>query len=366
MQIFLVGGAVRDRLLGKAIRERDWVVTGATTQQMLDLGYQQQDPAFPVFTHPHTGEEYALARREHKQGRGHKGFVLEFGPDVTLEEDLGRRDLTINAIAQHTQGALIDPHGGRRDLTQRLLRHVSEAFCEDPLRVLRLARFAAELDAFGFRVVPATATIAVLMSADDDLLTLSPGRIWREAERALSSPAPQRFFLLLREFGALPQLMPWLVSASDPGAQAAITALERASAVDADPMVRLATLLTAAEHVGGAEGLPPASWPLPRLARILATMCIKHPIPRHVNVDDTMRWLEATDAWRRGDRFAQAMRIWAAVLPDQKESLPLLQQARDASAQVGPPSPGGDPRHEVREARRARVRDVLDSHGAPD
>jgi tRNA nucleotidyltransferase/poly(A) polymerase len=184
---------------------------------LLALGYRHKDPAFPVFIHPSTGEEYALARRERKRGQGHKGFVLEYGPDVSLNEDLARRDLTINAMAQDAGGELHDPYGGYEDLARRRLRHVTDAFSEDPLRVLRLARFAAELDDYGFDVAPETALLAAHMSGDGgDLFTLSPGRIWREAERALASTAPPRFFRCLRDCGALPRLMPWLISACDP------------------------------------------------------------------------------------------------------------------------------------------------------
>ncbi len=156
MEIYLVGGAVRDALLGLPIRERDWVVVGSTPEEMQRLGYRQVGRDFPVFLHPQTNEEYALARTERKVGPGHTGFVCHAGPDVTLEEDLRRRDLTVNAIAQAHDGTLIDPWGGAADLSARRLRHVSEAFLEDPLRVFRVARFAAQLGAFGFRVEPET------------------------------------------------------------------------------------------------------------------------------------------------------------------------------------------------------------------
>jgi tRNA nucleotidyltransferase (CCA-adding enzyme) len=358
VHMYLVGGAVRDRLLGRTVRERDWVVTGATPQQLLALGYRHKDPTFPVFIHPSTGEEYALARRERKRGHGHKGFVLEYGPDVSLDEDLARRDLTINAMAQDEHGELHDPHGGYDDLAQRRLRHVTDAFSEDPLRVLRLARFAAELDAYGFDVAPETARLAARMSGDgSDLLALSPGRIWRETERALASTAPARFFRCLRDFGALPRLMPWLISARDPRADAAIDALERAVPVDSAVDIRLAALLAGAAHGGGAAGLPDPAWPLPRGARTLATLCIDHALP-DPEADAVADWMEAMDAWRRGDRFVQALKVWRAVAP-QCAYLDLLQAARDASAKVPAPAPGNDPRREVRDARRARLREAL-------
>lgn len=363
VQMYLVGGAVRDDLLGRAVRERDWVITGATPQQLLALGFRHKDPAFPVFIHPDTGEEYALARRERKRGHGHKGFVLEFGPDVTLDEDLCRRDLTVNAMARDARGSLYDPHHGREDLEARLLRHVTAAFIEDPLRVLRLARFAAELDDYGFEIAADTAALAARMSgADGDLLTLSAGRIWRETERALASPAPHRFFRCLRDFGALPRLMPWLVSDADPQARAALDALERAAAIDQDVGVRLAALLGGAAHGGGATGLPEQGWPLPRAARALARLCIEHPLPPRRDVDTIMGWLESVDAWRRGERFAQLLQVWRAVAPP--SDLPdLLQAARDGSMQVPGPVAGQDARHAVRAARRAAVRDALAGAG---
>lgn len=358
MQIYLVGGAVRDRLLGRPVRERDWVVTGATQEQLLALGFRHKDPAFPVFEHPSTGEEYALARRERKRGRGHKGFDLESDFDVTLAEDPARRDLTINAMAEDQHGTLHDPHGGYADLRARRLRHVTNAFSEDPLRVLRLARFAAELACHGFRIDPATAALAAHMSRDDDLLTLSPGRIWRETDRALASSAPQRYFRCLYEFGALPRLMPWLVSGADPCAAGATTALERAVASDEEPVVRLAALLTGAALTGGAAGLPGPDWPLPRAARSLATLCVDHPPPRQLDTDTVMQWLEAIDAWRRGDRFARALSVWQAVAAARRDDLDALRSARDASVRVARPA-GSDPRGAVRLARSARVRAVL-------
>src|SRR5271156_2887723 len=156
MQVYLVGGAVRDALLGLPVKERDWVVVGATRDQLLKMNYREVGRDFPVFLHPNSHEEYALARRERKVSPGYRGFTVEFGPEVTLEEDLARRDLTINAMAQSADGTLLDPHGGRRDLQARTLRHVSDAFIEDPVRVLRVARFAARFAGFGFRVAPET------------------------------------------------------------------------------------------------------------------------------------------------------------------------------------------------------------------
>ncbi|MGL4984715.1 MAG: multifunctional CCA tRNA nucleotidyl transferase/2'3'-cyclic phosphodiesterase/2'nucleotidase/phosphatase, partial [Plesiomonas sp.] len=178
MQVYLVGGAVRDQLLGLPIHERDWVVVGSTPEDMLAKGYQQVGKDFPVFLHPQSREEYALARTERKQGLGYTGFVCHAAPDVTLEQDLIRRDLTINAIAQHSDGTLIDPYNGQRDLTQRLLRHISPAFSEDPLRVLRIARFAARFADFGFQIAPETQQLMRTMVAAGELNHLTPERVW--------------------------------------------------------------------------------------------------------------------------------------------------------------------------------------------
>ncbi len=208
MRRYLVGGAVRDRLLGRPARERDYVVVGATPEAMRAAGFRQVGSAFPVFLHPLTGEEHALARTERKQGTGHRGFAVAFGPEVSLEEDLRRRDLTINAIAEAEDGTLIDPWGGLRDLEQRVLRHVSDAFIEDPLRVLRVARFAAELAPFGFSIAPETLALMQTVAASGELAELTPERVWRELERALGSPRPSRFLAALRECGALATLLP--------------------------------------------------------------------------------------------------------------------------------------------------------------
>ncbi len=179
---YLVGGAVRDALLGLRARERDWVVVGSTPEEMLEQGFKQVGASFPVFLHPENGEEYALARTEKKQGHGYHGFSVDFHPGVTLEEDLQRRDLTINAIARDEDGSLVDPYGGQRDLEEKVLRHVSDAFVEDPLRVLRVARFAARLSGFGFRVHESTLALMREITRSGELQHLAAERIWREIE----------------------------------------------------------------------------------------------------------------------------------------------------------------------------------------
>jgi len=208
MKIYLVGGAVRDELLEYPVKERDWVVVGATPEALLDQGYTQVGKDFPVFLHPETKEEYALARTERKKGHGYTGFETQYDPNVTLEEDLLRRDLTINAIARDDDGSLVDPYGGSKDLGARLLRHVSDAFMEDPLRVLRVARFAARYAHLDFTVAEETIALMSNIVAQGELAYLPPERIWVETERALRERNPQVFIEVLRQCGALERLLP--------------------------------------------------------------------------------------------------------------------------------------------------------------
>ena len=210
MQIYKVGGAVRDRLLGRPVTDIDWVVVGATVEQMQALGYRPVGADFPVFLHPHSGEEYALARTERKSGRGYGGFTFHASPEVTLEEDLVRRDLTINAMAEDEQGRITDPYKGQQDLQDRILRHVSPAFAEDPLRVLRVARFAARYAGLGFQVAPETLALMRELSESGELQALTAERSWKEIARALMEEQPQVFIQVLRDCGALKQLMPEL------------------------------------------------------------------------------------------------------------------------------------------------------------
>ncbi len=197
LQAFLVGGTVRDRLLGLPVNDRDWVVVGATPEQMLRAGFRQVGADFPVFLHPATGEEYALARTERKTAPGYRGFVVHAEPTVTLEQDLARRDLSINAMAQAADGRLIDPHGGARDLQQRVLRHVGAAFAEDPVRILRVARFAARFA--DFHVAPDTLALMRDMVAAGEVDALVPERVWQELARGLMEATPSRMFELLRD-----------------------------------------------------------------------------------------------------------------------------------------------------------------------
>jgi tRNA nucleotidyltransferase (CCA-adding enzyme) len=217
VQIYLVGGAVRDSLLQYPIKDKDYLVTGATIQQMLDLGYQQVGRSFPVFLHPETHQEYALARTEKKSGTGYTGFVCDFSTDITVEQDLLRRDLTINAMAMiedssTSKKTIIDPYNGQQDLNDRILRHVSDAFSEDPLRVLRVARFAARYHHLGFTVAEETLALMTRISESGELLALTPERVWQEMESSLAERSAHVFFEVLRSVGALAVLLPELNS----------------------------------------------------------------------------------------------------------------------------------------------------------
>jgi len=254
MKVYEVGGAVRDGILGLPVRERDYVVVGATPADLLAQGFRQVGKDFPVFLHPETGAEYALARTERKTGAGHQAFSFDTSAGVTLEEDLLRRDLTINAIAQTSDGSLIDPHGGRRDIDARVLRHVSPAFTEDPLRVLRVARFAARLHALGFTVADETLTLMRDIAGSGELAALSPERVWQETEKALGTESPHIYISTLRDCGALAKVFPeidrlfgvpqppkWHPEV-DTGLHT-LLALEQAAALSADPVVRFAVLV---------------------------------------------------------------------------------------------------------------------------
>jgi len=282
MEIYLVGGAVRDRLLGRPVQDRDFVVVGATPEEMTSRGYRMIGADFPVFLHPETREEYALARTERKSGVGYKGFTVYAGPQVTLDEDLQRRDLTINAMAEDAAGRLIDPFGGAADLKQGLLRHVSPAFVEDPLRVLRVARFAAR---FGFSVAHETLSLMREIVAAGEMEALVPERVWSEIERALGEPQPRRFIEVLRECGALARVLPEVDALFgvpqppeyhpevDTGAHV-LMVLDQAARLSADARVRFAALT----HDLGKGTTPPSEWPKhhgheERSAALVVSLC---------------------------------------------------------------------------------------------
>ncbi|BBB25241.1 hypothetical protein [Amphritea japonica] len=240
MQTFLVGGAVRDTLLGYPIYDRDWVVVGASPDKMLELGFRPVGKDFPVFIHPDSGEEYALARTERKSGKGYTGFQYHASPDVTLEQDLIRRDLTINAMAMDDQGKITDPYQGQADLNAKVLRHVSPAFSEDPLRVLRVARFLARYASMGFSIAPETMTLMQTLAAGDELEHLTAERVWQEFQRALGETSPEAFLIALQESNALEALFPELTTAANH--LPTLTAIRQAS----DAKVRFAILLRTA------------------------------------------------------------------------------------------------------------------------
>ena len=335
MEIYLVGGAVRDRCLGLPVREKDWVVTGATPEEMLRLGYRQVGRDFPVFIHPETGEEYALARTERKTAPGYKGFTVHASPDVTLVQDLQRRDLTINAMAVDSEGELIDPCGGREDLEKKKLRHVSAAFKEDPVRLLRVARFAARFADSGFTIAEETMDLMRDMVADGEADTLVAERIWQETHTALLEPRPQVFFQILRDCGALPVLFPELEALFgvpqnpkwhpeiDCGVHM-MMALQLAARLSDDPVVRFAVLVhdlgkgttpkdDLPRHIGhekrsvdlilemGARLRIPNEYL--GLARLVAQWHGHCHRAMELRPATLLKLIEATDAWRRPQRL---------------------------------------------------------------
>ncbi len=332
MQTYLVGGAVRDKLLELPVKDRDWVVVGATPDEMLAQGYKPVGKDFPVFLHPDTREEYALARTERKSGKGYKGFSFHTATDVTLEEDLKRRDLTINAIAEDEDGNLIDPFNGAADINSKMLRHVSPAFNEDPLRVLRVARFAATL---GFKIAPETMALLTQMTDSGELETLVAERVWTETEKALSGNYPARFILVLRACNALAVMFPELERLFgvpqpanyhpeiDSGLHT-IMSLNQATRLTENPVIRFAVLV----HDLGKGTTPESEWPshrghegrgvklvnnicdryrIPNKYRELACLVSKHHLDCHriqdMRPDTVLKKLEQLDAFRRPERF---------------------------------------------------------------
>ncbi|TDJ48116.1 MAG: multifunctional CCA addition/repair protein [Gammaproteobacteria bacterium] len=335
MQTFLVGGAVRDRLLGLTVRERDWVVVGATEAELEQLGYRRVGRSFPVFLHPETREEYAMARTETKHGPGYRGFDIEANPQVTLEDDLARRDLTINAIAEDADGKLIDPYHGRQDLDARVLRHVTDAFREDPVRILRVARFAARFAEQGFTVADETLALIRDMVAAGEADALVPERIWRETERALETTRPDIFFRVLRAGGALAVIYPEIDALFgvpqperwhpeiDTGVHV-LMALEQAARLGASLRARFAVMV----HDLGKGTTPAAEWPHHRAheersVMLLEVLCkrigvpgrcreLAIPVARYHGVchraaelrpKTLLKILDALDAFRRPERL---------------------------------------------------------------
>ena len=332
MKTYLVGGAVRDKLLGLPVKDRDWVVIGTTPKKMIEEGFELIGENFPVFLHPKTKEEYALARTERKSGKGYKGFVFYSSPKVTLEDDLKRRDLTINAIAEDENGELIDPYGGEADLKNGILRHVSPAFVEDPLRVLRIARFAA---CFGFKIADETIKLLHIISKSNELDTLTPERVWSEMEKALAGKYPTRFILALRSCNALKILLPEIDALFgipqnkkyhpeiDVGRHT-LMALNQSVQLSSDPIVRFSVLV---HDLGKAttpkEQLPNHDGHETRGINIIDSFCERYKIPNkyhdlaacvsefHIDCHqiqemepkEILERLEKLDAFRRPERF---------------------------------------------------------------
>ena len=339
MRVYRVGGAVRDRLLGTPVNDQDWVVVGATIEAMLAAGFTPVGRDFPVFLHPQTKDEYALARTERKSAPGYRGFTVHADPSVTLEDDLARRDLTINAIAQAQDGALIDPFNGQRDLQAGVLRHVSPAFAEDPVRILRLARFAARWP--HFTVAPETHALCVQMVANGEVDALVAERVWQELSRGLMEMRPSRMFEVLRDCGALGRVLPELArlwgvpqpAEHHPEVDTGVHQMmvqDLAARLDAPLAVRWACLV----HDLGKGSTPRAAWPRhigheARGAKLADAVAERLRVPgdcrelgavvarEHGNIHRsqdlgaaaTLRLLERCDALRRPERFAQA--LWA-------------------------------------------------------
>lgn len=327
MKIYLVGGAVRDSLINRPFHEKDWVVVGATPQQLLDLGYKQVGKDFPVFLHPQTKEEYALARKERKIAPGYHGFEFDTSASVTLEEDLLRRDLTINAIAQASDGNIIDPYQGQVDLQQKILRHISPAFAEDPVRILRVARFAARFA--DFTIAPETNTLMKNMTQKGEADALVPERVWQEFLKALNDDHPERFFEALEECGALEKLFPEITLKSN-----AITALTHATKHSDSPEIRFAALT----HPLSENELSSLNnrLKLPKSFNELSALVIKNQkfiqTNKTLSPQETLTLFEKSDAFRRPERFQLFLAACKAIKPDFEQCTQLTQQLESLRA----------------------------------
>jgi tRNA nucleotidyltransferase (CCA-adding enzyme) len=388
MEIYLVGGAVRDRRLGLPVRERDWVVVGATPPELLSQGYKPVGRDFPVFLHPVSKEEYALARTERKTGPGYTGFETCSDPTITLEEDLRRRDLTINAMAETPEGKLIDPYGGVEDLDNGVLRHVSPAFAEDPVRILRVARFAARFAHWGFRVAHQTNALMRQMVENGEVDHLVPERVWSEFARALEAKTPERFFDVLYGCGALARLFPeieTLYRQPPPprhGHEGGMfPALRSSVALDAAPAIRCAALGCDISRGAGAAfdsrrlAAMCARLHAPTAWRDLAMLSLKHrkrvQAAATLPAEDLLDLLGDLDAWRRGERFEDILLVCRADarLPDDATGYPpadTLRAARQAAAAVRIDdlvAAGEDGKAIARELRQRRIRAIQEIPG---
>lgn len=399
MQTYLVGGAVRDRLLGLETQDRDWVVVGADAQTMLDLGYHPVGKDFPVFLHPESREEYALARTERKTAKGYAGFTFHADKSITLEQDLLRRDLTINAIAQDSNGKLIDPYGGQADLRNRILRHVSPAFAEDPVRILRTARFAARYD---FSIAPETMTLMQQMVTAGEADALVAERVWQELAKGLMEPKPGRMIEALRECGALKVILPEVDALfgvperidyhpeADSGIHTLLV-LQRAADLQLTLPERYAALvhdlgkaltppnILPSHHGHDIAGVKPIQavntrWRVPKACGELALLVSRWHILLHsaaqLKPATVLKVLKQTDAFRRSERFEQALNVCQAdaqgrlgsqnaPYPQREHWLSLLATARNIDTAAIAAAYAGEPQKTaaaIDAARLARIK----------
>lgn len=365
MKVYRVGGSVRDELLGLEVKDHDHVVVGATVEEMERLGFRPVGKDFPVFLHPRTHEEYALARTERKTGRGYKGFTVYAAPEVTLEEDLARRDLTINAIARDEDGALIDPFDGAGDIERGVLRHVSAAFVEDPVRILRVARFAAR---FGFAVAPETFELMRTMVAHGEVDHLVPERVWQEMAKGLMESRPSRMFEVLVACGALAHALPELDRLLQGNPSARLAALDRAAALERPIEVRYGVLFLDAEEPAAAVQLArDASERVraPNECRDLAVLAAElYPgVCRalELDADATVDLLQRSDAFRRPERFSRLLEACEAGVGAEFPQAARLLAALDAAnavdgASIAARSAPGQIAERIRAARVEAVR----------
>lgn len=374
MEIYLVGGCVRDQLLGRPVKDRDWVVVGANSDELTTLGYQAVGKDFPVFLHPETKEEYALARTERKTAPGYAGFAFHADARVSLEDDLKRRDLTINAIAQDAEGKLIDPYHGQQDIRDRILRHVSPAFTEDPVRILRIARFAARFADLKFTIADETLGLMKEMVSSGEVDSLVPERVWQETERALAEPAPARFLQVLRDCGALARIFPEIDALFgvpqpaehhpeiDTGIHT-LMVMEQAARLSSDTRVRYAAMthdlgkgITPKDELPSHRGHEEKGVPLvkalsdrlkvPKDYREIAVHVARHHLQFHrakeLRANTILKLIQALDGFRRPERFQiflLACEADARGRPGHEDKImqqpALLQAAYEAAAEIG-------------------------------
>ncbi|WP_290793539.1 polynucleotide adenylyltransferase [Halomonas sp.] len=370
LEVYCVGGAVRDARLGWPVYDHDWVVVGATPEEMRRRGFKPVGRDFPVFLHPESHEEYALARTERKAGHGYTGFVVHASPEVTLEEDLARRDLTLNAMAETPEGDLIDPYGGLDDLEARVLRHVSLAFVEDPLRVLRAARFLARYAGLGFTIAAETRALMRELVTSGEIGHLVAERVWTETEKALGEPWPEVYFQTLADCGALGVLMPELAADSEALDEALGRLHCLPEEIDGEALVRwrwarLVEHLNEAARRSLAERLrlPKTHAALARQAALTRELC-REAETGGLAAERILAWLDAIDAWRRSERVAPLLSLVSLEAPALADDLAL---AWRLSAQVLPKTLVGEgfQGRELGEELARRRREAIEAALAP-